>query len=339
MKLLILTAMLVCSISLLECKNLNKCVNLSGWKNYKEKFDVVPLNEEEDLAGCEIYEKNLKKLEQKKKQRKGDFIGESSMMHVDFSTNSTDYRGQVVDPNESKQRVINQYFEPTMKVEDLPKKFNWVDLGFNLPAKDQGRCGSCYSFSAIGALEGQYFKCHNKAVSLSQQYLLDCSPDSKGCLGSDARKVADYATTTGIPLNSEYEYKYVNCKKTDFVKDPKPSQCVSPMQCPLNINHKNFMVDEVLRIRKYDPNMLALAIYEIGPIIVSVNADDDFKSNSGELFTGENTDPTDTNHAVLAVGFDEDAFIVKNSWGPKWANNGYIRMARKSPHKEGTAGN
>jgi C1A family cysteine protease len=338
MKLLILTVFLVCTISFLECRNLNKCVDVTGWKNYKDKFDIKTITEEEDLASCEIYEKNMKLLEQKKKQRKGDFIGESSMMHVDFSTNSTDYRGLVRDPADSKQRKIIRNFEPTMKIEDIPKKFNWVDLGFNLPAKRQGNCGSCFSFSAVGAVEGQYFKCYNKAVALSEQYLIDCAPKQKGCLGGDPRKVADSISTTGIPLNSEYEYKMVNCRKTDFVLNPKPPQCVSPMQCPFIGKNENFMIDTVEYITDFNLDHLLLAIYEVGPVMIGLNADNYFKANTGELFTGENTDPLDASHAVLAVGYDEEAIIIKNSWGPNWANNGYIRVAKKSPHKEGVAG-
>jgi hypothetical protein len=72
MKLLILTAMLVCTISFIECKSTSKCTDLTGWENYKKKFNVEPVSVESDIASCEIYEMNMKKLENRKKQRKGD---------------------------------------------------------------------------------------------------------------------------------------------------------------------------------------------------------------------------------------------------------------------------
>ena len=58
---------------------------------------------------------------------------------------------------------------------ELPDSFNWIEAGYNIPVKDQGRCGSCWAFSAIGALEGAHFAATGELLSFSEQQLIDCS--------------------------------------------------------------------------------------------------------------------------------------------------------------------
>jgi cathepsin L len=338
MKLLILSIVLVCAISFIEGKHSKKCTDVEGWKNYKKKYEIEFFDDTLDTDSCINYEINKQKLEMKKKQRSGnsDDFGETSVLHMNHS--STDYKGLKIDFNELKQRKLVFNFKPTMKTEDLPQEFSWVSLGFNLPAKNQGSCGSCYSFAATGAFEGQYFKCNNKVVSLSEQYFLDCSPKTGGCNGGDPMRVADFGCDNGIPLDSQYEYKKRFCTGEADLISPKTKECASPNTCPLNRAHENFKADTVEYIKPNDEIELLKAIIEAGPTMIVVNADDDFSYFRGDVFKGINTDSTTINHAVLAVGWDKDSIHIKNSWGTSWGKNGYIRVARNSPNKEGTAG-
>jgi len=186
------------------------------------------------------------------------------------------------------------------------------------PIKDQGQCGSCWSFSATGSMEGAWAIENSQLISLSEQQLMDCSKaqGNDGCNGG----LMDYA----------FEYVIANGGITTEAKYPytaKDGKCKSPLPASA-ISIKSYV--DVQENSKPD----LIAAVEIGPVSIAIEADQSsFQFYSGGVFDDDSCG-TNLDHGVLAVGYNTtddgtDYFIVKNSWGPSWGLQGYILMAAK----------
>jgi C1A family cysteine protease len=180
----------------------------------------------------------------------------------------------------------------------MPKTINatvdWRALGMVNPVKDQGMCGSCWAFSAVGAMESRYAIANNGSLfSLSEQQLVDCQTSvlnytSEGCNGGESDEAFQYAAKYGMMNESDYVYTAVdqNCSYNDTLVVVTPS----------NGTH----------IATNSAQALKEAIFD-GPVSVSIEADTiPFQFYSGGIFN----DPTcgnDLDHAVVAVGYGADS--------------------------------
>jgi len=194
-------------------------------------------------------------------------------------------------------------FEPANDVD-------WRSKGAVTPVKNQGQCGSCWAFSAIGMVEGWSAVTAGTLFNLAEQQLVDCagSYGNQGCNGGWHDKAVDYlAASGGSCLQTDYPYTARGgaCKKT----------CT-----PKVVPHKSAMGTT--------EQALATAI-ERWPVGVAVDASGGFQSYHSGVFNGPCGQ--NLNHAILAVGYSSTPskyWIVKNSWGTTWGASGYIYMAQ-----------
>lgn len=211
----------------------------------------------------------------------------------------------------SESKKVHQIF-PTSK--------DWVSLGHVSPVKDQGYCGSCWAFSAVGALESIYSIKKNKMLDLSEQQLVDCSKPygNMGCDGGIMDSAFDYIKAKGIVKESKYPYKAVD-GKCSTTKTSFPTTYVSGYTW----------------VKANDYNALASAL-NLQPVAVAVDATNWSLYSSG-VFTSDWCE-NNLNHGVLAVGYslDDGYFNIKNSWGQDWGENGFIRLSITPD--EGTCG-
>jgi len=211
--------------------------------------------------------------------------------------------GLDVAPSDTVVRPENlEVFTPSNDVD-------WRDKGAVTPVKNQGQCGSCWAFSAVGIVEGWGFNTGGTLFNLAEQQLVDCagSYGNQGCNGGWHDKAVDYLADGGSCIQTDYPYtaRDGTCKKT-CTPAVKPNKSV-----------------------KGTTEAALSAALNVGPVGVAVDASGGFQSYHTGIFNG----PCGTalNHAILAVGFASTPskyWIVKNSWGTTWGNKGYIHMAQ-----------
>lgn len=196
----------------------------------------------------------------------------------------------------------------------LAGPIDWRTKGVLTPIKNQGHCGSCWSFSTTGAMEASHAIKTGNVVSLSEQQLVDCAPLTMGCHGGNMEFAFEYTEFNALETEGDYPYEAADGKcrydKSKGVVKSTTWHAVTPLS----------------------PGALKAAI-EKTPVSVALKADEPaFHQYTSGIVTSGCTTPA--NHGVLAVGYGVTAdgqqyYIVKNSWGAAWGDNGFIKIGIK----------
>lgn len=210
---------------------------------------------------------------------------------------------------------------------DNAASIDWRAKGGVTPVQDQGACGSCWAFSATGAVEGSYWIATGELIKFSEQQLVDCDTknQSQGCNGGIITNAFQYLLKNDFTPLNHYPYKAEDdtCNTEAIKEYGRPT---------------------IRSFRSIDKNSSGALkdILDFTPASVAVNAG----SRGWQLYKeGIVTEDcgTDLDHGVLAVGYGEDGngqgfFIVKNSWGPNWGEEGYIRVGTNNEDQGGVCG-
>merc|ERR1711951_118583 len=230
----------------------------------------------------------------------------------------------LLEPSEDEKvdDASEQYFNHFRSMRSsVPASYSSVEKGLVSPVKDQRSCGSCAAFSSIAAIE----TCFKKKVGVfgdySEQQLLDCgyNPErgAKGCQGATAHAYLKWAVENNVRLAHESQYPYKNARN----------------QCPNNLPIYN----QGVRISNYeytyngDEDMLKKMVYEHGAVVATVKSKGPFARYRGGIFSGC-PESSSYDHGVTVVGYGTENgtpyWLIKNSWGTGWGENGFIRMKR-----------
>jgi len=198
----------------------------------------------------------------------------------------------------------------------LPSTVDWVAAGKVSAVKNQGQCGSCYTFSTTGAVEAAYAIEHSTSPpSLSEQEIVDCSGSygNQGCNGGMMDNAFNWIINNGgICTESGYPYQAVqgNCQ----------TSCTNYLT-----------ITSYTDVTPSSESQLQAALSR-QPVSVAVDASQGWQTYAGGIIDSSCGCSTNLDHGVLLVAYGTDSgeayWTIKNSWGPDWGENGYIRLKR-----------
>jgi C1A family cysteine protease len=212
------------------------------------------------------------------------------------------YLGYNWNPNrERKVKLLDE--------RSVPTSVDWRTNGAVTAIKNQGQCGACWSFSTTGSLEGLNFINTGNLVSLSEQQLVDCSSSygNDGCNGGLMDDAFKYVEAEGLMTEADYPYT------------------AASGDCQYVASQTVFKNTGYTDVKANNPTQLKAAV-ALGPVSIAIEADQSaFQSYTSGVISSNCG--TNLDHGVLIVGYTSKYWIVKNSWGTTWGEQGYVNIA------------
>jgi cathepsin L len=288
----------------------------SAFADFKTTYGKTYL-ESEELHRFEVFKSNLDFVNNWDEKARGFQVGINKFADLTVEEFGAIYRGT---------RLTKNYVEDTtpIDVSAFGIDVDWRTKGAVTGVKDQGQCGSCWAFSTTGSTEAAHFFATGKLVSLSEQNLVDCSgaEGNAGCNGGLMDSAFQYIIKNhGIDTEASYPYH-----ATDGSCKFKPANVGATLTGFTDVAQSESALLQAVAGR---------------PVSVAIDA----SHQSFQLYkTGVYDEPacssTQLDHGVLAVGYGNegsDFWLVKNSWGTGWGQNGYIWMSRNKNNQCGIA--
>ncbi|XP_038705865.1 cysteine protease XCP1 [Tripterygium wilfordii] len=278
---------------------------------------------EEKLHRFGIFMDNLKHIDTRNKQVSSYWLGLNEFADLSHEEFKNKYLGLKSEILTRRDRSTNNFMY--RGATDLPKSMDWRKKGAVTQVKNQGSCGSCWAFSTVAAVEGMNQIVTGNLTSLSEQELVDCDRSfNSGCNGGLMDYAFEFIVSNG-GLHREEDYPYLMEEGT--CEEKKEEMEVVTIGGYEDVPEN----DEASLLKALAHQPLSVAIEASGR---------DFQLYNGGVFDGPCG--TELDHGVAAVGYGtskgSDYIIVKNSWGPKWGERGYIRMKRNTGKPEGHCG-
>lgn len=316
---------------------LSEVFNMHLWNKFKKSHGKTYLSDEHETFRYDIFTKNLDFIEKHNSEYSMGLKTYTLGVNYFADWSFDEFKNKMFGTRTANKTISNNKLSTFLRLPKhmkLPAEFDWRKEGAVTEVKNQGECGSCWAFSTTGSLEGANFRANGKLVELSEQQLVDCSGkfENQGCNGGLMDNAFEYVKENGgIDTESSYPY-HAHQGRCHFKKKAIGSQCSGYND-----------------IQSGSEDALKEAVATVGPISIAIDATEGnfMLYKEGVLIddTCGNTDDT-LDHGVLLVGYGTDTdkngksldyWIVKNSWGPGWGEDGYIRMARNMNNMCGVA--
>jgi KDEL-tailed cysteine endopeptidase len=204
--------------------------------------------------------------------------------------------------------TVREQVPYTRKNLRVPEGIDWRTYGAVTPVKNQFSYDGGWAFAATGAIEGAWAISNGTLLSLSEQQLIDCSPaeSNQGYIDSAFQYVID---AKGITTETTYPYTGAGPGNCTMIGIPTAATLTKYAHVPSNS----------------EDALLAAVAQQ--PIAVAIDAGNPaFQFYSSGIITGDCG--SDLDHTVLIIGYGSEEWVVKNSWGVDWGDNGYVRISR-----------
>jgi cathepsin F len=284
-------------------------------KKYNKKYESV----NEYLARYEVFKRNM--IESFTNENKSYQTGITKFSDL----TKQEFTKIYLNLNYDAMAMANfdPYFVENKNI--APSSYDWRTRNIVTPVEDQGSCGSFWAFSTLGNLESIYAINKGTLKVFSKQMLVDCDISDSGCNGGLMEYAYSWIRKNGIMFDLDYPYigtksycksnksKYVDMAVTGYLK--------------LGNSYSTFSCADEDEMKEF--------LFGTNPLAAALNASPLQTYTSGVLDATSAQCPADgINHAVLIVGYGTDPsvgldyWIVKNSWGKNWGENGYFRIRR-----------
>jgi len=283
-----------------------------AFEAFKNDYNRKYNNEDEEKQRKAIFSENYRSIVAYNKMKYNFKLGVNKFADMTLAEFKKNYLAKP----EKVHLLEVDWFAPVKTVDN--ETVDWEALGKTSPIRDQGNCGSCWTFSSIAATESLYaIKANTKPVALSEQMLVDCCKTSlsDGCNGGERWQAFEYITENGIAERVDYPYKARNeiCKEREVKKFMK-------------LNHYH-------NITKGSPSEMAEAV-KTRPVSIGLNASPFAFMFYKEGILDRGCPSDEINHGVVIVGYGIDEatklpyWKVRNSWSKGWGKDGHIYIKR-----------
>lgn len=278
------------------------------WTQWKMKHGRSYGVSSEDSYRLQVFYENYKIVTEKNNRKSSAQYELNKFADMSKEEFKKTYLSQVAYETEPEKT-----YKSTEKL-DAPDSMDWTSRGAVTGIKDQGQCGSCWAFSATGALEGLNYLNTSQLKSFSEQQLLECSKSygNMGCNGGIMMHAFLYTKEFGINEESAYPY---------LADDSR--------ECNTSLQDEGVKINTGFTSVEIMSNVGLVNAIALQPVSVGVAADA-WQHYKGGIFDDWEGCNTQTDHGVLAVGYGQDIvtgklyYKVKNSWGAGWGESGYI---------------
>ncbi|XP_059623930.1 cysteine proteinase mucunain-like [Cornus florida] len=266
----------------------------------------------------EIFKDNLRFIDEHNSENRTYKVGLNRFADLTNEEYRSIYLGTKTDAKRRFLKSKSASRRYAVRVGDrLPESVDWREKGAVAPVKDQGNCGSCWAFSTVAAVEGVNQIATGDLITLSEQELVDCDRSyNAGCNGGLMDYAFEFIISNG-GMDSEDHYPY---------------QGIDTKCDPIRKNARVVSIDGYEDVPPFDENALKKAVAH-QPVSVAIEATGRaLQLYLSGVFTGECGTALDHGVAVVGYGTENgvDYWIVRNSWGNSWGENGYIRMERNA---------